>query len=202
MDDFAFPSAECQGVVMNVLLIGPPGSGKGTQGERLAQRLGLEHIAAGDLLRAEVDGQTPLGQQVSGYMQRGDLVPDAVILSMLMPRVLAAADAEGYLLDGFPRSVEQAVEARKLAEQAGASPSAVIYLDAPRAELIRRILARAEVEGRADDNPETVGNRLQVFDEATHPLVDYYRGRGLLRVVDASRDEDAVTAEILAALDV
>jgi len=187
---------------MNVLLIGPPGSGKGTQGERLAQRLGLEHIAAGDLLRAEVNAETPLGRRVSEFMQRGDLVPDAVILSLLMPKVLAAADAKGYLLDGFPRSVDQAVEARKLAEQAGASPDAVIYLDAPRAELVRRILARAEVEGRADDNPETVRNRLQVFDEATHPLVDYYRNRGLLHVVDASLDEDAVTAEILAALGV
>lgn len=198
----AFPAVRCQGGGMNLLLIGPPGSGKGTQGERLAQRLGLEHIAAGDLLRAEVDAQTPLGRRVSEFMHRGDLVPDEVILSMLMPKVLAAADANGYLLDGFPRSVDQAVEARSLAEQAGAAPDAVIYLDAPRAELIRRILARAELEGRADDNPDTVGNRLEVFDAATHPLVDYYRDRGLLHVVDASLDPDAVTAQIIAALEV
>lgn len=182
---------------MNVLLIGPPGSGKGTQGERLAARLGLEHLAAGDLLRAEVEGSTPLGRQVADLMQRGELVPDAVIVSLLMPRVLAASEANGYLLDGFPRSVEQAVEARKLADMAGAGPDAVIYLDAPRDELVRRILARAEIEGRADDNPETVHNRLRVFDEATHPLVDYYRSRGLLRVVDADQDEDAVEQAIL-----
>jgi adenylate kinase len=187
---------------MNVLLIGPPGSGKGTQGERLAARLELEHIAAGDLLRAEVDAQTPLGRQVAGLMQSGELVPDVVILSLIMPRVLAAAEANGYLLDGFPRSVEQALEARNLAERAGASPDAVLYLDAPRDELVRRILARAAVEGRADDNPETVANRLQVFDEATHPLVDYYRGRGLLHVINAAQDADAVTAEILATLGV
>jgi adenylate kinase len=185
---------------MNVLLIGPPGSGKGTQGERLSERLGLEHIAAGDLLRAEVDGKTPLGREVAAYMQRGDLVPDELILKLLMPKVLAPAGANGYLLDGFPRSVEQAVEARKLAENAGASPQAVIYLDAPREELIRRIVARASVEGRADDNPETVRNRLEVFDDATRPLVDYYRERGLLHVVDANRDEDAVTADIIEAL--
>ena len=185
---------------MNVLLIGPPGSGKGTQGERLADNLGLEHIAAGDLLRAEVAAETPLGRQVSGLMQRGELVPDVVIISLLLPKVLAASEANGYLLDGFPRSVEQAVEARKLADQAGAGPDAVIYLDAPREELVRRILARAEVEGRADDNPQTVSNRLQVFDEATHPLVEYYRDRGLLHVVDANQDADAVTADILAAL--
>lgn len=186
---------------MNVLLIGPPGSGKGTQGERLAERLGLEHLAAGDLLRAEVDGGTPLGRQVSEIMRRGELVPDAVIISLLMPRVLAAADANGYLLDGFPRSVEQAVEARKLADLAAAGPDAVIYLDAPRDVLMRRILARAETEGRADDNAETVENRLRVFGEATRPLVEHYRDRGLLRVIDADQDEDAVTKAILAALD-
>jgi adenylate kinase len=186
---------------MNVLLIGPPGSGKGTQGERLAERLRVEHLAAGDLLRAEVEHDTPLGRRVAELMRRGDLVPDSVIISLLMPRVLAAADANGYLLDGFPRSVDQAVEARKLAELAGASPKAVIYLDAPREELMRRILARADTEGRSDDNAETVANRLKVFDEATHPLVEYYRDRGLLHVIDADQDEDAVTADILAELD-
>jgi len=187
---------------MNVLLIGPPGSGKGTQGDRLAARLGLEHLAAGDLLRAEVAQQTPLGRQVAGIMARGELVPDVVILSLLMPRVLVAAEGNGYLLDGFPRSVEQAREARKLAETAGASPDAVIYLDAPREVLVARILARAEKEGRADDNPETVKNRLRVFDEATAPLIDYYRERGLLHVVNADQDQDAVTEEILRALGV
>ena len=187
---------------MNVLLIGPPGSGKGTQGERLAERLGLEHLAAGELLRAEVRSNTPLGRRIAEMMQRGDLVPDTVILSLLMPRVLAAAEAKGYLLDGFPRSVDQAVEARKLAELADASPDAVLYLDAPREELVRRILARADIEGRADDNPETVANRLRVFEEATRPLVDYYRDRGLLHVINADQHEDAVTDDILKALDV
>ena len=186
---------------MNVLLIGPPGSGKGTQGDRLAARLGLEHLAAGDLLRAEVQGNTPLGRQVSEIMQKGELVPDAVILSLLMPRVLAASEGNGYLLDGFPRSVEQAQEARNLAEMADAGPHAVIYLDAPRDVLVDRILARAEKEGRSDDNPDTVTNRLRVFDEATRPLVDHYRERGLLHVVNADQDEDAVTDEILRALD-
>lgn len=186
---------------MKLLLIGPPGSGKGTQGERLAARLGIEHIAAGDLLRAEVAAQTALGRQVSGLMDRGELVPDSVVLGLVLPKVLAAAEDGGYLLDGFPRSVAQAVEARKLADQVGAGPDAVVYLDVPRGELMRRILARAEVEGRADDNEETVANRLHVFDEATRPLVDYYRERGLLHVIDAAQDEDPVTAAILAAIE-
>lgn len=185
---------------MKVLLIGPPGSGKGTQGSRLAQRLGIEHLAMGDMLRAEVDEGTELGQQAEELMKRGDLVPDSLILKLVMPRVEAAAAASGYLLDGFPRSVEQAVEARKLAEKLDAAPDAAIYLDVPREELMRRILARAETEGRSDDNEATVRNRLKVFDEATSPLVDYYRGRGLLHVIDADRSEDDVTAAIMQAL--
>jgi adenylate kinase len=185
---------------VKVLLIGPPGSGKGTQGERLAAKLSIVHIAAGDLLRAEVTAGTALGRSAAEIMQRGELVPDQVILSLLLPKVLEAAQHNGYVLDGFPRSVDQAVEARKLAEQADAGPEAVVYLDAPRDELVRRILARAADQGRADDNEATVQNRLRVFDEATEPLVGYYRKRGLLHVIDAAQDEDSVTDAILTAI--
>ena len=185
---------------MNVLLIGPPGSGKGTQGARLADLLSIEHLATGDLLRAEVDAGTELGRKAEAIMAKGDLVPDSVIIDLVMPKVRAANARGGYLLDGFPRSVEQAVEARRFAEQHDATPHAVLYLDVPRDELQRRILARAESEGRADDNEETVANRLRVFDEATAPLVDYYRDRGLLHTIDANRPEDEVTEAILAVL--
>jgi adenylate kinase len=185
---------------MRLLLIGPPGSGKGTQGGRLAERFGIEHLAAGDLLRAEVSSGSELGRAAQAVMERGDLVPDEMIIELVMPRVARAARGAGYLLDGFPRTVEQAVVARRLAEDLDAAPDAVLYLDVPREELMRRILARAETEGRADDNEETVRNRLKVFDEATSPLVDYYRERGLLHVIDADRTEDEVTAAILAAL--
>lgn len=185
---------------MRVLLIGPPGSGKGTQGSRLAERLAVEHIAAGDLLRAEVAAGTPVGEKVADLLERGELVPDKIVIDLVLPRVVDAARAGGYLLDGFPRSVEQAQAARGLAARAGAAPDAVVYLDVPRDELVARILRRAQEQGRADDNEQTVANRLQVFDEATRPLIDYYRSRGLLQVVDAAPDAEQVTAAILQAL--
>jgi adenylate kinase len=185
---------------VKVLLIGPPGSGKGTQGERLAQRLGVAHIAAGDLLRAEVAAQTPIGNEVAQLVERGELVPDVVVLSLLLPKVLTGAVEGGYILDGFPRSVQQAADARRLGDQMNAAPDAVVYLDVARDELVRRIVERAKIEGRADDNVETVKNRLRVFDDATLPLVDYYRERGLLHVIDAAQDADSVTDAILKAL--
>jgi adenylate kinase len=187
---------------MNVLLVGPPGSGKGTQGERLAKRLGMEHIAAGDLLRAEVAADGQLGEKIRGYLERGELVPDELVLDLVLPRVLRAAHNSGYVLDGFPRSIGQAREARRLAEESDFLADAVIYLDVQREELVNRILSRARTEGRSDDKPEVIRRRLAVFDEATAPLIDYYRDRGLLHVVDADRSQDEVTAAILAELGV
>lgn len=185
---------------MKLLLIGPPGAGKGTQGQLLSDKFGLAHIAAGDLLRAEVDAGTPLGKEAADYLDRGELVPDEVVIALIMPLVVAAVAENGYVLDGFPRSVGQALVARTMAEEAGAGPDAVIYLEASRDELVQRILARAEVEGRSDDTAEVVHNRLEVFDEATRPLVDYYRSRGLLHVIDANLSEEEVAAQILAAI--
>jgi adenylate kinase len=186
---------------MNLLLIGPPGSGKGTQGVRLAELLGSQHIAAGDLLRAEVAAKTELGNHVAGLMARGELVPDDVILQLVLPAAQQAAAANGYVLDGFPRSVAQADEARKILGENSLRADAVIYLDLDRAELTRRILARAAEQGRTDDTPEVVATRLQVFDEATRPLVDYYQAENRLHHIDASGTEDEVTAAIMAVLD-
>lgn len=185
---------------MNLLLIGPPGSGKGTQGQMLSDRFGLVHVAAGDLLRDEVEKQSEIGKAVAEYLNRGELVPDEIIIELLMPVVIHAVEENGYVLDGFPRSVGQALVARKLVEEAGATPDAVIYLDAERDELVRRILERASIEGRSDDTEEVIKNRLAVFDEATLPLVDYYRSRGLLHVIDANQSEDEVQERILAAI--
>ena len=185
---------------MKLLLIGPPGSGKGTQGELLADRFHLAHIAAGDLLRAEVEAGTPRGKEAADFLDRGELVPDELVIELLMPVIVASLEGNGYVLDGFPRSVGQALVARRMAEEVGATPDAVIYLDASRDVLVERILARAEIEGRSDDTAEVVHNRLEVFDEATRPLIDYYRSRGLLHVVNGDLSEAEVTADILAAI--
>lgn len=186
---------------VNVLLLGPPGSGKGTQGARLARQLGMRHIATGDLLRQEIADGSELGQRVTGYLERGELVPDELIIDLVLPLVRDAAAAEGYLLDGFPRSVEQAERVRALVTQLGAHADAAIYLDVPRELLVQRMLDRAATEGRVDDTAQVIDNRLQVFEDDTRPLVDYYRQRGLLHVVDATLDPDSVTAQIISALD-
>jgi adenylate kinase len=187
---------------MNVLLIGPPGSGKGTQGQRLAEQLGLRHIAAGDLLRKEVADESEIGQRVAGLLERGELVPDEVIIDLVLPAVRDAVENHnGYLLDGFPRSVDQALLVRAIVKDDDANADHAIYLDAPPEELVRRIMARAAVEGRSDDNETTVKNRLQVFEAETRPLIEYYEGRGVLRRVDATQPAENVTEQILAALD-
>jgi adenylate kinase len=182
---------------VKVLLIGPPGSGKGTQGHLLAERLGVRHIAAGDLLRAEVERASPLGRRVEAMMARGELVPDLIVLALLLPAVMQAVDHGGYVLDGYPRSVPQADLSRDLADSLGLRADLALYLDVPQEELLARILARATTENRADDTEDVVRHRLRVFEEATSPLVAYYRELGVLRVVDATGPVDEITETML-----
>lgn len=182
---------------MRLLLIGPPGSGKGTQGARIAAHFGIAHIASGDLLREEVAAKTPIGAQAAGLMAAGELVPDDLILSMVMPRVLASGRASGYVLDGFPRSLGQAVEARHIAEQHQLALQHVVRFQVPQEELIARLLNRARIEGRPDDTREVIIRRLAVFEEATAPLLEYYAERGILIEIDATQSPDEVFAQIV-----
>jgi adenylate kinase len=182
---------------MRLLLIGAPGAGKGTQAGRLAARFGLTHISSGDLLRQHVHDQTPLGQAIKSYVDRGDLVPDSLVMDMLRKPVVAAAEAGGYVLDGFPRTVEQAKTAFAVAQPLGAEVQAAIHLDVPDAELVRRLLARHR---GSDDTEEVIEHRLQVYRENTIPLLEYYAGREWMFAVDGAQPPDAVHEEIVTRL--
>jgi adenylate kinase len=185
---------------MRLLLLAGPGGGKGTQGARLAERLAVDHVAAGDALRAEVERGSEIGGRVAGYLDVGELVPDAVVVDLMTPVVAAAAHDGGYILDGFPRNLAQAHVADDAWERRGIGLEAVVYLEVPEPELRRRLLARAQTEDRSDDTPEVIGNRLALFEQTTFPLVEHYRDRGLLVVVAADRAPDAVTDDVMSRL--
>jgi adenylate kinase len=185
---------------VRLLLLAPPGAGKGTQGARLAAWAGVQHIAAGDLLRAESRSGDRLGREIMACQARGDLVPDQIVLDVLTPAVVEAAARGGYILDGFPRTLPQATAAAELAARLGVTLHAAIYLHAPDAVLTRRLLDRAGAGGRSDDVADVIQHRLRVYAETTGPLVDYYTERGILVAVDADQPPDSVTADIQARL--
>jgi adenylate kinase len=185
---------------VKLLLLAPPGAGKGTQGERLAAWSGVRHIAAGDLLRAEAQAGGRLGREIAAYQVRGDLVPDQIVLDVLTPAVTEAAARGGYILDGFPRTLPQATAAAELAARLGVTLEAAVYLYAPEAVLTRRLLDRARQSGRADDTADVIRHRLQVFAEMTRPLVAYYTERGILVTVNADQPPESVTADVQAQL--
>jgi adenylate kinase len=182
---------------MRLLLIGAPGAGKGTQADRLAERFGITHISSGDLLRQHVKDQTSLGQTIRSYVENGDLVPDAVVMDMLRKPVVAAVRAGGYVLDGFPRTVEQAKASFPTAQALGVEVQAAIHLDVPREELVRRLLSRRR---GSDDTEAIIEHRLQVYLDNTVPLLEYYAEREWMFTVDGTRTPDAVHEEIVSRL--
>lgn len=184
-----------------VLLMGPPGAGKGTQAKMLEERYSLPQVATGDLFRANLKGMTPLGQLAKSYMDKGELVPDEVTVDMVKDRLEQEDCQNGALLDGFPRSTAQAESLDMLSEELKGSIKAVINITVPEDELVRRLLARAKLQGRADDNEETIRTRMRVYHESTAPLLDYYRGRGVVVEVDGNREIKDVTAELQKIID-
>jgi adenylate kinase len=182
---------------MRLLLIGAPGAGKGTQAELLAERLGITHISSGDLLRQHVRDSTTLGETIRSYVDHGDLVPDGVVMDMLRKPVVAASETGGYVLDGFPRTVDQAKAAFAVAQPLGAEVQAAVHLDVPTAELVRRLLSR----GRGSDDTEAViEHRLQVYEENTVPLLEYYAGREWMFTVDGAQPAEVVHRDIIGRL--
>jgi adenylate kinase len=185
---------------VRIILLAPPGAGKGTHGERIAARYAVPRVSTGDLFRAEVAGATPVGRRVRRYLERGDLVPDELVVELLSKPVLRTAiEGGGYVLDGFPRTLGQAQLAARVANDTGLAADAVIALTAPREVLVERLLTRGQ--GRSDDNVETIAHRLQVYEAQTAPLVDYYGERGILHRITAVGEVDDVSAAIFAVLD-
>ena len=182
---------------MLAVLLGPPGVGKGTQAKRLVAELGIPHISTGDMLREEIAKDTELGKQAAGYLRDGQLVPDDLVVKMVANRIHRPDCQAGCLMDGFPRTDQQAREFDDSLGKLDRFISVVLRLVAPEEELRRRLLERANIEGRVDDTPETIAERFRVYEQNTAPLVDYYRQRGLLRDVNGEQTPDDVFSDIL-----
>lgn len=178
---------------MRMLLIGAPGAGKGTQAVTIAERFGVAHISSGDLLRKHVKEGTSIGRAAKAYLARGDLVPDGVVMDMLYKPVVAATRAGGYVLDGFPRTVDQAKAAYATASSLGVAVEFAVFLDVPRAELVRRLLARGRGQ---DDTPDVIEHRLEVYEAKTLPMLDYYSEREELITVNGARPQAEVAWSI------
>ena len=169
---------------MRMLLIGAPGAGKGTQAKLIAERFHIAHISSGDLLRTHVEENTTIGRAAREFLAKGDLVPDSIVMDMLRKPVVATSEAGGYVLDGFPRTVEQAKAAYETAQELGVAVEVAIYLEVPTDELTRRLLARGRGK---DDTPEVIEHRLEVFEAMTRPMLDYYADREELITVNGAR---------------
>jgi adenylate kinase len=185
---------------MKLLMIAPPGAGKGTQATRLAKHFSIEHVASGELLRAQVNAGTELGREARAYLERGDLVPDRLVVAMIQDRLIVAARNGGFILDGFPRTLAQAEAAYSAAQTRDLTLDAAIFLGVPGAELRRRMQARSDTEGRSDDNGLVIEHRLDVYHQQTEPLLEFYEQRGILHRINGEQSTDAVFAEVLGAL--
>jgi len=185
---------------MRLVLLGAPGSGKGTQAARLKEHLQVPHISTGDLLRAEVAAGSPLGLQAKEVMARGDLVSDAILLGMLKDRFSRDDTRAGFILDGYPRNLAQAAALDELLASLGQKFDAAVQLTVDNEQIIERLAGRAQAEGRADDSPESVRHRLNVYDQQTAPVIDFYRQHGQLTVVNGVGSLDEVFTRIVEAI--
>jgi adenylate kinase len=187
---------------MRLLLVAPPGAGKGTQATKLAAHYRITHLSSGALLRAEVTNGTKIGRIASEFLLRGDLVPDELVFEMLTAPLLEAAGNGGYVLDGFPRTLYQAEVAYSVAQEIkGIELQAVIFLRVGHDELVRRLRARADQQGRTDDDEATIAHRFQVFESQTEPLLAFYASRGILLDINGEQPVEDVFTDITNAVD-
>lgn len=184
-----------------VILMGAPGAGKGTQARLLETALGLPQVASGDLFRYNLKQQTQLGKLAQSYMDKGELVPDNVTVAMVQDRLLQQDCADGAILDGFPRTLAQAVSLDAMLAEFGGRICVVPLIHVETDVLVKRLLKRSEIEGRADDNEETIQNRMVVYHQQTAPLIDYYREKGVLVEIDGDQSMEQVQQDLLQVVD-
>ena len=187
--------------MLNVLLLGPQGAGKGTQGKLVAAEHGIPHVATGDMLRAAIADGSELGRQVRPLYDAGRLVPDDLMIELIRDRLAREDTAEGFVLDGFPRTPAQAAALDELLDEIGRPLTVVLEFQLPEEVAIERLRRRAEDEGRADDTPEAIRTRLRLYHEETEPLIEHYRTQGVLVPIHADGTPNEVFAEIQAALE-
>ncbi|GAA1316637.1 MAG: adenylate kinase [Brachybacterium tyrofermentans] len=188
------------GIARRLLIVGPPGAGKGTQAVRLAESLSIPAISTGDIFRANVSQETELGVLAKSYMDKGEYVPDSVTNDMVRSRLAEADAQDGFLLDGYPRTLDQVGALDGVLTELGTALDAVLLLEVETEAVVARLVARGEEQGRSDDTEETIRRRLDVYAEQTAPLIDVYDGRGLVRRVDGMASIDEVTAALQEAL--
>jgi adenylate kinase len=184
----------------NVMILGAPGSGKGTQGKLLADKLGIPQVSTGDLLRAAIRDSKPLGVKAKGFMDAGALVPDDLIFGLIQEILDSEPAKKGVLMDGFPRTIPQAESVDRMLRGKGAKVDRVLLLEVDEKELVQRLLGRAAKEGRSDDNAESIAKRLEVYKAQTAPLITYYEGRGIVKRVPGAGSVDDIAARMLSAI--
>ncbi len=187
--------------MLNVLIFGAPGSGKGTQSEELIRRYGFRHISTGELLRAEIKAQTELGQAAASYINEGHLVPDSLIVDMMEKLISTLVDTEGIIFDGFPRTIPQAEAMETMLAHHGWKVDIVLNLQVPEEMLIERLLNRGKVSGRSDDNIETIRKRLDVYANETAPLVDFFTRKNVLHNVVGTGTIEEIALRIVPIVD-
>jgi adenylate kinase len=171
--------------MVNILIFGPPGSGKGTQSVNLAEKYNLTHLSTGDMLRAEIAAGTELGQKMSSIMSKGELVPDEVVIEMIANKIDSAKDTSGFLFDGFPRTLAQTVALEKMLNERDMKIDTMLVLEVDHDELVKRLVLRADQSGRPDDkDPSVIENRIDVYKEKTEPIINYCRERGIYQPVN------------------
>jgi adenylate kinase len=183
-------------LALDNVILGPPGAGKGTQAKRISTEAGIPHIATGDMLRDAMEGETEMGVRIKPIYDAGDLVPDDQMIELIRERLSVSDTADGFILDGFPRTVAQAEALDRMLEEIDRELTAVLFFQVPDGLAVERLHVRALQEGRTDDTPEIIRHRLEVFHKSTEPVVEYYRSRGILVGIHAERPIDAVFAEV------